>query len=104
MTNHKIQVSRKVLKKLSAVRAVLSKPEREILDAIVLGEAKAHMMAAKKSGKATRKSSRNIISTKKARAKMSKADSKSEVKAHVMPKVMPKAHAKAISKKQAQAH
>ncbi len=36
------RASRRVLKKLSAVRAVLPRDEREVLDAIVLGEVKTH--------------------------------------------------------------
>ncbi len=69
MTNGKIQ--KKVLKKLSAVRAVLSNKEREVLDAIVLGEARAHEMATKKTGRAARKSS-DTISETKARNNMTK--------------------------------
>ena len=37
-----MKTAKKVLKKLSAVRAVLRKDEREVLDAIVLGEVQAH--------------------------------------------------------------
>ncbi len=79
MTNGKIQ--KKVLKKLSAVRAVLSRQEREILDAIVLGEAKAHVIAPNKTSRAATKSSGKNTSQAKAREEMSKND---EVKAHTL--------------------
>ena len=44
MVRKKTPASTKVLKKLSAVRAVLQKDEREVLDAIVLGQVHAHQM------------------------------------------------------------
>ncbi|HSR19453.1 MAG TPA: hypothetical protein VLL49_00930 [Anaerolineales bacterium] len=49
-----VKASKKVLKKLSAVRAVLPKDEREVLDAMVLGEVAAHSFGGKIGGKAAR--------------------------------------------------
>jgi hypothetical protein len=45
MKTPKTKASKKVLKKLSAVRAVLPKDERDVLDAIVLGEVVAHTIS-----------------------------------------------------------
>ena len=51
-----MKTAKKVLKKLSAVRAVLRKDERDVLDAIVLGEVVAHRMTGRSTGKSAGRS------------------------------------------------
>src|SRR5512146_2318178 len=111
----KSRASRRVLKKLSAVRAVLSNDEREVLDAIVLGEVRAHQMTndapEDDQNKSTKTNQRRkgkaamAMSKKPVNKATSKATAKRQVKAHAMPKTaVNKATSKATSRRQVKAH
>ncbi len=103
----KRRASRRVLKKLSAVRAVLSKDEREVLDAIVLGEARAHQMpetridtSTTESTSSTQRKDHDMLGKDNP---ISKSVAKSQVKAHALKSVQ-KGPAKSNTKGAAKAH
>lgn len=115
----KKQASRRVLKKLSAVRAVLSKDEREVLDAIVLGEVRAHQVISKTPDQPAENEEtkpNQIAPRRKGNAAMAmpnhpiskssnKSSAKSQVKAHQMgPKGALKSNAKSTYKAGVKAH
>ena len=106
MKKGEVQVSRKVLKKLSAVRAVLRKDERDVLDGIVLGEVQAHVLR-----RATTKAVRRATAKKQVQAHLlrrptqavRRATAKKQVQAHLLRRPT-QAVRRATAKKQVQAH
>ena len=95
----KIPISPKALKKLSAVRPVLPKEEREILDAIVLEEVTAHKLQSKVVSKAKGKT--QVKAHKFHTQAVGKSAGKTEVKANML---KTKALGKAAGKVQVKAH
>jgi hypothetical protein len=56
MKSTRSQASKRLFKKLSALRATLSNEERAILDGMIVGDVEAHRMTSKSVGKAAGKS------------------------------------------------
>ncbi len=104
----KRRASRRVLKKLSAVRAVLSNDEREVLDAIVLGEVRAHQIPETQIDQSTTESTstnqrkgQNMLGKDNP---ISKSTARNTAKAHVMNKVANKGASRVASRNTAKAH
>ncbi len=105
----KRRASRRVLKKLSAVRAVLSNDEREVLDAIVLGEVRAHQIPETQIDQSTTESTstnqrkgQNMLGKDNP---ISKSTAKGTAKAHMVnPKSVNKSTSRSTARGTAKAH
>ncbi len=110
MATTKNQASRKVLKKLSAVRAVLRKDERDVLDAIVLREVTAHQLngntiSAAGKGAAKYQVQAHVLTPRGAAKGAGKGAAKYQVQAHgLTPRGAGKVRAKGAGKQQVKAH